>query len=113
MRHGLLLAVVLALTAMVFTSTAAADGHRASCPNGFFAIAVPTQAGDPALTLPRIVAGLTAGAYTVPELIELADQYDANDDGIFCLKAVSNLRGASADLWGFFYGARDNTTAAH
>jgi len=28
------------------------------------------------------------------------------------LKAVSNLRGASVNQWGFFYMARDNNTAA-
>jgi hypothetical protein len=28
-------------------------------------------------------------------------------DGTFCLKAVSNLRSASVNQWGFFYMARD------
>ena len=112
MRQAALLTVVIAMTALVVTSTAAADQHRSSCPNGFTAYPVPTQAGDEALGLPRILAGLAAGVYTVPELIATADEIDANDDGVFCLKAVSNLRGASDRVWGFFYGARDNTTAA-
>jgi len=50
--------------------------------------------------------------YTVDELRDLGNQIDANGDGDFCLKAVSNLRGASVTQWGFFYGARDNDTAA-
>jgi hypothetical protein len=37
---------------------------------------------------------------------------DENQDGTFCLKAVSNLRGSSAKQWGFFYAAGDNDTAA-
>ena len=112
MRQAALLAVVVAMATLVVISTAAAGEHRSSCPNGYTAHPVPTQAGDEALGLPRIVAGLAAGAYTVPELIALADVIDANDDGVFCLNEVSNLRGASADKWGFFYLARDNTTAA-
>lgn len=64
--------------------------------------------------LPRIAAGLdaTPARYTVSELRDLGNLIDENDDGVFCLKAVSNLRGASANQWGFFYGARDNDTAA-
>ena len=37
---------------------------------------------------------------------------DANADGIFCLKAISNLRGSSTKAWEYFYGARDDDTAA-
>jgi hypothetical protein len=48
----------------------------------------------------------------VQELIDLGNMIDENDDGTFCLKAVSNLRGASVHQWGFFYKARDNNTAA-
>jgi hypothetical protein len=66
------------------------------------------------MQFPRIVAGLHAdpAPYTAQELIALAAEIDANDDGIFCLKAISNLRGASAKNWAHFYGARDNTAAA-
>jgi hypothetical protein len=48
----------------------------------------------------------------VQELIDLGNLIDENDDGTFCLKAVSNLRGASVNQWGFFYMPRDNNTAA-
>jgi hypothetical protein len=50
--------------------------------------------------------------HTAADLIALASQVDENGDGLFCLKAVSNLRGASTIQWGYFYGARDNDTAA-
>ena len=46
------------------------------------------------------------------ELIDLGNLIDENDDGTFCLKAISNLRGSSDKNWGYFYRARDNDSAA-
>ena len=41
------------------------------------------------------------------ELIDLGNLTDENDDGTFCLKAVSNLRGASVNQWGvLLHGTR-------
>lgn len=62
--------------------------------------------------LPRIDAGLDAGAYTVQQLLDLGTAIDANGDGMFCLKDVSNLNGSSEKNWGFLYGARDNDSEA-
>ena len=113
MRQGILFALVLALTALVLVSNAAADADRTSCPSGFTAYAIPQSEGD-LLQFPRIAAGLAAdpAPYTAQELLDLAVLIDANADGTFCLKAISNLRGASIRQWGYFYGARDNDTAA-
>ena len=112
MRHVILSGFLFAVTAIGLAPGAAAAEHL-SCPNGYFAYAVPQ--GEEALRqLPRIDAGLdaTPAPYTVQELIDLGNLIDENDDGTFCLKAVSNLRGASANQWGFFYMAHDNHTAA-
>ena len=82
-------------------------------PERLFSRAVPQTVAELS-RLPRIAAGLdaTPAPYTVQELIDLGNLIDENDDGTFCLKAVSNLRGASVNQWGFFYMARDNNTAA-
>ena len=75
----------------------------------------PLRASEVALrSLPRLNDGLNAvpAPYTVQELITLGNEIDANDDGFFCLKEVSNLRGESFKNWGYFYGARDNDSAA-
>ena len=112
MRQGILFGLALATIALALTSSAAADA-RTSCPNGFTAYAVPQTEAD-LQQFPRIVAGLAANPapYTAEELIGLAALIDGNADGTFCLKAISNLRGSSTKAWEYFYGARDNDTAA-
>ena len=113
MRLVILCAFLFAVTAIVLAPGAAADEHQSSCPNGYTTHGVPQTEAE-MRQLPRIDAGLdaTPAPYTVQELIDLGNLIDANDDGTFCLKAVSNLRGASVNQWGFFYMARDNNTAA-
>jgi hypothetical protein len=113
MRHVILSGFLFAVTAIVLAPGAAAAEHQSSCPNGYFSHAVPQTEAE-MRQLPRIDAGLdaTPAPYTVQELIDLGNLIDENDDGTFCLKAVSNLRGASVNQWGFFYMARDNNTAA-
>jgi hypothetical protein len=55
------------------------------------------------LDAPRHVAGLAGRAYTSEQLARRFDGIDADDDGLVCIKAVSNLRGESAKNWAFFY----------
>ena len=111
MRLMIFLALVLALTATVIGTAGASP--RTSCPNGYFSWPVPQNEGE-LRALERIADGLDAdpAPYTVGDLIALGNLIDANGDGDFCLKAISNLRGSSDRQWGFFYGARDNDAAA-
>ena len=113
MRQGILFALVFATMALMLASTAGADAPRTSCPNGFTAYAVPQSEAD-LQQFPRIAAGLAAdpAPYTAEDLLGLGTVIDGNADGIFCLKAISNLRGSSTKAWEYFYGARDNDTAA-
>jgi hypothetical protein len=113
MRQGILFALVCGTMALVLASTAGADPPRTSCPNGFTAYPVP-QTETELRQFPRIAAGLDAvpAPYTAEELIALGGLIDGNADGTFCLKAISNLRGSSTKAWEYFYGARDNDTAA-
>ncbi len=113
MRHVILCGSLFAVTAIGLPpGAAAAAEHQSSCPN-YTAHAVPQTEAE-MRQLPRIDAGLdaTPAPYTVQELIDAGNLIDENDDGTFCLKAVSNLRGASVNQWGFFYLARYNNTAA-
>ena len=113
MRHVVLCAFLSAVVAVVLAPGAAADQDQSSCPNGYMSYAVP-QTEAAMRQFPRIAAGLdaTPAPYTVQVLIDLGNLIDENDDGTFCLKAVSNLRGSSDKHWGYFYAARDNDTAA-
>jgi len=111
MRLVILLALVLAFTLPLAATAQGAE--RTSCPNGMEYVSVP-QTEAALRALPRLNDGLNAvpAPYTVQELITLGNELDANDDGFFCLKEVSNLRGESFKSWGYFYGARDNDTGA-
>jgi hypothetical protein len=113
MRRAGFLVVVFASVIAGFATSADAATPRLSCANGFEAFAVPQTQAE-LRTFPRIDAGLNAdpAPYTAEDLIALADGIDANHDGIFCLKAVSNLRGSSGKHWAFFYLAGDNATQA-
>jgi hypothetical protein len=59
------------------------------------------------LAAPRHLAGLEAGVYSVLRLTDRFDVIDEDNDGVVCLKAVSNVRGNSDKNWGFFYLAGD------
>jgi hypothetical protein len=98
---GALLLVAAAVAVAV--PAAAASQHRASCPGGYDTYPVPQSEAE-LRQLERIDAGLDAdpAPYTVAELLELAQLIDANGDGTFCLKAVSNLRGSSGKKWAHF-----------
>ena len=113
MRQVILFALVVVLAALAVASTATGAADRSACSNGMMLLPVP-QNETQLRQLPRIAAGLDANPapYTVADLVALGNQIDENGDGVFCLKAVSNLRGESVKIWGFFYGARDNQTSA-
>jgi hypothetical protein len=113
MRQAVILTLVVTLTATVLSATAAGEASRLSCPNGYAIYAVP-QTEAAVRQFPRIAAGLDAdpAPYTVADLITSGNAIDENDDGNFCLKDVSNLRGESGKHWGFFYLARDNDASA-
>ena len=113
MRQGILLVLMLTIAAVGFASPAAAEADRSSCPNAYTAYAVPRTEAE-LLQFPRLAAGLEAdpAPYTAQDLIDLGVAIDANADGTFCLKEVSNLGGASFKNWGYFYLGRDNDTSA-
>jgi hypothetical protein len=111
LRPVFLATLVCAIAALATTAHAAQP--RSSCANGYDPFAVPQTEAD-LREFSRLNAGLNAdpAPYTVAELLATGADLDANDDGIFCLKAVSNLRGSSGKNWAFFYLAEDNKTAA-
>lgn len=97
---------MFAATALIVPTGVAHAAPPTDCPPGFSDPGLVTQ--DEGVRLPRIQAGLAAGAYTEDELAGTFAFLDKNGDGLICLKAVSHLRGNSGKNWAFFYLAKDN-----
>jgi hypothetical protein len=62
------------------------------------------------LNLPRIQAGLAAGAFTTSDLEALFDGIDHNGDGAICFQDLGALNGG-AGIWEFFYNGVDNNAS--
>jgi hypothetical protein len=96
-----MLTTTAVVTTALLTPVGSAQAWTADC--------VPGQSDPGEVTLaqyldaPRHVAGLAEGAYTVKDLKGRFRSIDADGDGFVCIKAVSNLRGGSAENWAFFY----------
>ena len=103
--RGVLAAVAVAGMAVICPSVAGAE-QGSECPPGYASPGAVTL--EEGLGLPRIVAGLEAGAYDVETLTAQFEGFDRNGDGILCMKAVSKLRASSTKNWSFFYLVLDN-----
>jgi hypothetical protein len=62
------------------------------------------------LTLPRIQAGLAAGAYTLEDHIAVFNSVDHNDNGVICFQDVGALTGG-ASSWQYFYNVVDDNAS--
>ena len=103
--HRLAVAAPPLVAAALLIPVTAAQATPKDCVPGF---SVPGAVNlQHYLAAPRHLAGLDAGRYTVPVLTARFDVIDEDDDGVVCLKAVSNLQGNSDENWGFFYLADD------
>ena len=103
--HRMAVAVPPLVAAALLTPMTAAQATPEGCVPGFSepgAVTLPQY-----LAAPRHLAGLEAGRYSVLSLTARFDVIDEDDDGVVCLKAVSNLQGNSDKNWGFFYLADD------
>jgi hypothetical protein len=65
------------------------------------------------LTLPRIQAGLAAGAYTEADHTAIFNSVDHNDNGVVCFKDVAALNGGAADAsgWQYLYNLVDDNAS--
>jgi len=103
--HRMAVAVPPLVAAALLTPMTAAQATPEGCVPGF------SEPGEVTLqqylAAPRHLAGLEAGVYSVPSLTARFHVIDEDDDGVVCLKAVSNLQGNSDQNWGFFYLADD------
>ena len=63
--------------------------------------------------LPRIQAGLAAGAYTVEDHTAIFESVDRNDNGVVCFKDVAALNDGAADAsgWQYLYNVVDDNAS--
>jgi hypothetical protein len=107
LRRATLLLTVGA--ALVLAPEAGAGGRGGyGCPVGFDIGPVTLEQ---LFALPRVQAGLAAGAYDSNYVMASFAQWDKNGDGVTCIKDVATLNGA-AGPWRYFYNIGDDNSAS-
>jgi hypothetical protein len=95
-----------ALAALGAATPAGAGGKPSyGCPPTFQGVSL-----DQYLNLPRVYAGLVAGALTRDSRISAFNSVDLNRDGVICAQDVATLNG-SADGWQYFYNIVDDNAS--
>ena len=103
-RRLLVFAVVGALGAFLLVASPVTAGKaELGCPPSFDIGAVTLQES---LALPRLQAGLDAGAFTASDIAALFVAIDHSGDGVLCFKDMGALTDASH--WQYFYNGVDN-----
>jgi hypothetical protein len=96
------------VVAVVLPVSAGAQGKPSQgCPPSFEEVTLAQ-----ALALPRIVAGIEAGAYTEADLTAQFHAIDKNDDGTVCVQETrGSFQANPASGWQFLYNAIDNNAS--
>jgi hypothetical protein len=112
MRRTLLVIAACLLALSVAPVSPAAAGGRAGygCPPAFD-LGGLTLAES--FALPRIQAGLAAGAYTAEDHIAVFTSLDHNDNGVVCFKDVAALNDGAdeASGWQYLYNLVDDNAS--
>lgn len=105
LRIVVLTALLIALPAGLANATGKPDQ---GCAPGFDLGELSLEEG---LELPRILAGIGDGVFTVEGLTAAFASFDKNGNGRACFKDVGALNN-SADGWGYLYNVVDDVSAA-
>jgi hypothetical protein len=111
-RTMILTAACLLVLSGVLLSPAVAGGRAGyGCPPAFDlgGLTLAESFG-----LPRIQAGLAAGAYSAEDHTAIFESVDRNDNGVVCFKDVAALNDGAADAsgWQYFYNVVDDNASA-
>jgi hypothetical protein len=99
-RRGIVF-LALALVVVATPHVARAGGKPSyTCPPGFDLGALTFEQ---ALQLPRIQAGLAAGAYTAEDLAAFYDAEDTNGNGVICFQSIPPVKTNPASGWQYLY----------
>lgn len=110
MRHMRVLVGSVVVAALALPASPAAAKPPAGCPAGFDLGALTYEE---TLDLPRIQAGLGAGAYELADHEAIFVSVDRNADGLVCFKDVATLAAGAAPQsgWQYLYNIADNNAA--
>jgi hypothetical protein len=108
-RGRTLLAALAAICISLIAASPVEAGGQAGfgCPPSFDVGEVTLEQ---TLGLPRIQAGLAAGAFTATDIEFLFNAIDHNGDGILCLQDLGALNGG-VSRWQYFYNGVDNNAS--
>ena len=103
-----LLGFVFAAAALWASSAGAGGQAGYGCPPGFDLGGLTLEEG---IALPRIQAGLGAGAFDTAGLTAQFNKVDHNGNGVVCFKDVAALNGG-VSIWAFRYNIVDDNASA-
>lgn len=103
-------AIVTVGASLAAASPAAAGGNAGfGCPPGFDIGAVTLEQ---ALALPRVEAGIAAGAYDASAVIATFNSVDRNANGMICIKDIATLTHEAGGSQYLYETNDDNASAA-
>jgi hypothetical protein len=108
-RGGTLLPALAAICISLIAASPVGAGGQAGfgCPPSF---KIGEVTLEQTLGLPRIQAGLAAGAFTASDIESLFNAIDHNGDGMLCLQDLGALNGG-VSRWQYFYNGVDNNAS--
>ena len=112
MRRTLILtaACLLVLSGALLSPAVAGGQAGYSCPPAFDlgGLTLAESFG-----LPRLQAGLAAGAYTEEDHVAVFTSVDHNDNGVVCFKDVAALNGGAGEAsgWQYLYNLVDDNAS--
>jgi hypothetical protein len=109
-KRILALAAFLALAVVLVPQSASATKPSHTCPPGFD---LGGLTFEQALALPRVQAGIAAGAFTADQLAVEFDALDVNNDEVICFQTVpaSGIPPNPVTGWQYGYNVVDDAAS--
>lgn len=109
-RRSLIILLLAVCGALLVPGAAHAAKPSTACPPGFNLGALDFETS---LSLPRTLAGLEDGFFTIEGLATSFDFFDKNGDGLICFQeSVGSMKANPASSWQYLYNVVDNNASS-